>query len=70
MQNETDSLLDIMSNVSLNSDVIKQILCVYQALIVYIVNSWCNPEQDTECCEKLQKLFSKYNYILDAFKVI
>jgi len=50
-------------------DVIKQILCVYQAFMVYIVNSWCNSDQDKECCEKLQKLFSKYNNILEAVMV-
>jgi len=37
--------------------------------MVYIVNSWCNSDQDKECCEKLQKLFSKYNNILEAVMV-
>ncbi|VVC36857.1 Hypothetical protein CINCED_3A015403 [Cinara cedri] len=64
--NESDSLLDIISNVTFYPEVIKQILCVYQALIVYTINSWCNPEQDKECCGKLQKLFFKYNHIIDA----
>jgi len=50
-------------------DVTKQILCVYQAFMVYIVNSWCSSDQDKECCEKLQKLFSKYNNILEAIMV-
>jgi len=50
-------------------DVTKQILCVYQAFMVYIVNSWCSSDQDKECCEKLQKLFSKYNNILEAVMV-
>lgn len=59
-----------MSNVSVNTIVIEKVLCVYQALIVYTVNSWCNPEQDKECCGQLQKLFSKYNYIIDAVMVI
>jgi len=50
-------------------DVTKQILCVYQAFMVYIVNSWCSSDQDKECCEKLQKLFSKYNNILESVMV-
>jgi len=50
-------------------EVIKQILCVYQAFMVYIVNSWCSPDQDKECCKKLQKLFYKYNHILEAVMV-
>jgi len=37
--------------------------------MVYIVNSWCNSDQDKECCGKLQKLFSKYNNILEAVMV-
>lgn len=37
--------------------------------MVYIVNSWCSSDQDKECCEKLQKLFSKYNNILEAAMV-
>lgn len=68
-QNDSDSLLDITSNVAGYSDIIKQILCVYQSLIVYIVNSWSNPNQDKECYEKLTKLFSKYNHIVEAVVV-
>lgn len=64
--NESDSLLDIICDTSEYVDVTKQILCVYQAFMVYIVNSWCSSDQDKECCEKLQKLFSKYNNILEA----
>lgn len=58
-----------MANVAQYSDIIQQIMCVYQALIVYIVNTWCSPIQEKECCEKLLKLFSKYNHILDAVMV-
>jgi len=67
--NESDSLLDIISNATQYSDVIKQILCVYQAFIVYLVNSWYSPEQDEECSNKILKLFSKYNNIIDAVMV-
>uniref|UniRef100_A0A2H8TUM8 Fanconi anemia group I n=1 Tax=Melanaphis sacchari TaxID=742174 RepID=A0A2H8TUM8_9HEMI len=64
--NENDCLLDIISDTTENKEVIKQILCVYQALMVYIVNSWLSSDQDKECCKRLQKLFSKYSHILEA----
>lgn len=64
--NENDCLLDIISDTTEHMEVIKQILCVYQAFMVYIVNSWCSSDQDNECCKKLQKLFYKYNHILEA----
>lgn len=68
-QSETDCLLDIISNVAEHIEIIKQILSVYQALIVYIINSWRSCDQDKECNEKFHKLFSKYNHILDAVMV-
>ncbi|XP_050532964.1 Fanconi anemia group I protein-like isoform X2 [Daktulosphaira vitifoliae] len=66
--NDNDSLLDIISNIAEYADIIKQVLCVYQSLIAYIINSWIRQDQDKEYSEKLQKLFSKYNHILDAIK--
>lgn len=69
-QNDSDCLLDIISNAAQHPDVVKQILCVYQAFMVYVVNSWRSPDQDEKCCEKLQKLFSKYNNIVDAVMVV
>lgn len=44
-------------------------MCVYQSLIVYIINMWCIGE-DKDFYEKLQMLFSKYNHIVDAALVI
>lgn len=44
-------------------------MCVYQSLMMYIINLW-SENQDEKCSEKLQKLFSKYNYILEAIEVI
>ncbi|XP_050438236.1 Fanconi anemia group I protein-like [Adelges cooleyi] len=66
--NDNDSLLDVICNVVEYADIIKQILSAYQALIIYVINSWSSPDQDQKCCEKLQKLFSKYNHIIDAVK--
>lgn len=59
-----------MANVAQYTDIIKQIMCVYQALIVYTVNMGCNPNQEKECSEQLLKLFSKYNHILDSVMVV
>lgn len=68
LQNENDCLLDVISEVSQYTDVIRQVLCVYQSLMIYIINLW-SENQDEKCSEKLQKLFSKYNYILEAIEV-
>lgn len=59
-----------MSNLSINADVIKQILLVYQALMMYVMNLWSNEEQAKTSCDQLLKLFSKYIRIIDDIMVI
>ncbi|XP_050526595.1 Fanconi anemia group I protein-like isoform X2 [Daktulosphaira vitifoliae] len=70
IKNDNESLFDVINNYVVYANVIKQVLCVYQSLIASLINSWTSQDQEKECTEKLLKLFSKYNHIIDAIKTV